>query len=300
MADQAEKLRSMIESAKKRRGEKTKDFGKPSTLKFGDARIIAVSSGKGGVGKTNITLNLAIALSKMGKKVIVIDADLGLANIDVLIGLMPKYNLFHLLEGKRTIDDIIVEGPMGVKIVSGGSGIRELANLDESKLSALIDGLEILNARSDYILIDTGAGISDGVLGFIKASTDLFVVLSPDPASITDAYAVLKNVAGEQENIHVIVNRALSIKEAGEVYDKLARASNRFLGIELKNLGQVLEDPNVISAIRDQKPFLIKYPNTAASKSIELIAHVLINGESEIPKNGGFGTFIQRLFGKKD
>lgn len=297
MVDQAEKLRQMIESAKKKRKKDSEDDAL-NPLKKGDARIIAVASGKGGVGKTNISLNLSIALSKLGNKVIIIDADLGLANVDVLLGIIPKYNLSHLLEKKRSLDDIIVEGPEGIKIVSGGSGVLELANLSEDKLELLIETLSYLNDKSDYIIIDTGAGIGSPVMSFIKASSDLIVVLTPDPASMTDAYAVLKNAGSEKQNISVIINRVLSANEANEVFEKISGACNRFLNLKIKKLGHVLEDSSVISAIRKQTPFYIKYPNTGASKCVELIARTL-DGETGAKSSGnGFTDFIKRLLGK--
>ncbi len=297
MVDQAQKLRQMIEnSQKKRKGISENRHN--DRLKSGDARIIAVASGKGGVGKTNVSLNLAILLSKLGNRVIVIDADLGLANIDVLLGMIPKYNFSHLLDGKRTLDDIILNGPEGVKIVSGGSGIVGLANLEEEKLEILIDNLALLNDKSDYMIIDTGAGISSPVMGFIRAASELFVVLTPDPASITDAYALLKNIGGENRDVSIIINRVQSAAEANEVYEKLSVACLKFLGLKVKKLGYILEDVNVINSIRQQKPFSINYPKTAASKCVELMART-IDGDGSVEKQDDtFGGFIKRLFGK--
>ncbi len=299
MQDQAQKLREMIEEAKKARLEK--EAGEPKVAKESDARIIAVSSGKGGVGKTNVTVNLAIALAKMGKEVYIIDADLGLANVDVLLGLIPKYTLFHIMNAEKTIDEVIVEGPAGIKIVSGGSGIRELANMSGDKLRSLIRNFEMLNDRADYIFIDTGAGISDAVLSFIKAANDLFVVVSPDPASITDAYALLKNINSEQENISIIVNSARTKREADEVFKRLEIVCDRFLKLTINKIGYVLEDANVRNASREQKAFFLEYPNSGASNCINLISHKIEKREDEVnikEKEGRFANFINKFLSK--
>ncbi len=297
MADQAEKLRKMIEEAQKER-DKEKDSS-IEKFKKGDARIIAVSSGKGGVGKTSITVNLAVALSKLGNEVYVIDADLGLANVDVLLGLIPKYTLFHLINSERSLDDVIIEGPSGVKIVSGGSGIRELANLPEEKVYNLIKNLAVLNKKADYILIDTGAGISDMVLDFIKASNDLFVVVTPDAASITDSYALLKNISKSQENVYVIVNKVESSREADEVFSRLEIVCKRFLKLDIQKLGYILDDFKVKDASKNQKAFFVEYPNSAASNCLKLISHRLSKVEIEDKKEGRFASFIKHVFSKK-
>lgn len=296
MSDQAEKLRQMIEKSKKDRKKPVAESDKTPSLTAKTAEIIAVSSGKGGVGKSNISLNLAIALSKMDRKVVIIDADLGLANIDVILGLIPKYNLMHLIEGKRSIDEVILEGPAGINIISGGSGIKELANLSGEKLDKLIASLESLYTTHDYMIIDTGAGISDVVLSFIRAASRLFLVLTPDPASITDAYSMLKNIKDDQDNIACIINRVESKNEAIAVFEKLSRASQKFLDLKLSLLGHVLEDSNVIRAVRNQQAFFLDYPNTAASKCISFLANSL-EGETDDTKNKlSFGGFIKKLF----
>ncbi len=299
MEDQAQKLRKMIEEAQKSRQDS--DDEQIKALKDTDSRIIAVSSGKGGVGKTSLTVNLAIALAKKGKEVYIIDADLGLANVDVLLGLIPTYTLYHIMNSEKTLDEVVVEGPRGIKIVSGGSGIRELANMSKDKLYSLIKSLQLLNDRADYIFIDTGAGISDAVLSFIRAANDLLVVVSPDPASITDAYALLKNVSEEQKNISIIINSVRSKKEADDVFKRLEIVCNSFLKLKINKIGHVLEDQNVRNASREQKPFYLEYPSSGASNCIELISHRLEKSEDEADKeikDSRFTNFINKFLAK--
>ena len=219
MTDQAFRLRELINV---KRNDATES-------KMTDARIIAVSSGKGGVGKTSVTVNLAIALSNLGNKVTIIDADLGLANVDILMGLIPRYTLSHVIKLEKKLEEIIVEGPSGIQIVSGGSGVMDLVNLNEDELSALILGLEHLNNDSDYILIDTGAGLNSSVISFIQAAQEVVVVVTSDPTSITDAYALIKNIQDLDVKIKIVVNRIDSNKEGTEVFHKIDLAANKFL-----------------------------------------------------------------------
>jgi len=288
MTDQAFKLRALINE------------NSPEKLGFGDARIIAVSSGKGGVGKTNLTVNLGIALSKMNEKVTIIDADLGLANIDILLGLVPRYTLTHVLKREKDLSEIMVEGPNGISIVSGGSGVMDMVNLSQDELSRLIESLEKINNESDYILIDTGAGLSHSVLSFIKASQELVVVVTSDPTSITDAYALIKNVGDINSNIKVVVNRIESNKEGQEVFSKLNTATSKFLGIELESIGYIYEDHNVKKSVKKQVPFLIGFPNSLASRGVELVAENLKRNSTYSQPSGGFSTLIKRIFKGKN
>lgn len=264
-----------------------------------DARIITISSGKGGVGKTNFTVNLGIALAKQGKNITIIDADLGLANVDVLFGLVPKYNLSHVIKGEIPVQDIIVKGLHDINIISGGSGIMDLIDLDSEQLEKLIHSLAYFNAVSDYILIDTGAGLSKSVLSFIDAASDVIVVITPDPTSITDAYALVKNIVmDDQKKIKLIINRVESNEEGDEVFGKMQQAVSKFLNRELENLGYIFEDNNLKRAVRRQIPLLEAYPRAIASKGIENIAYNLDNNGKYNKNNHSFRSFLNKLINK--
>lgn len=286
MIDQAHNLRELIKKSKK--------IEKPE-LKKNDARFLCVSSGKGGVGKSNITLNVSIKLASMGKRVLIIDADLGLSNIEVLLGVMPKYNLSHILNGQRNITEIIMS-VYDVDIISGGSGILDVTNLSAENLERLIEAFKSLNDLYDYIFIDTGAGIDRAVMSFISAVDEVIIIVSPDPTSITDAYALIKNANFEQKQVFVVVNMSENITEGRNVYDKLQRACNNFLGLTIGNLGIVVHDFNVVKAVRAQTPFVQEYPHCAASKSLAMIADNLENKENKVPSENRFGNFMSRLF----
>jgi flagellar biosynthesis protein FlhG len=288
MTDQAFRLRELINVNKS-----------PAKSESNDARIIAVSSGKGGVGKTNFTVNMAIALSKLGKKVTIIDADLGLANIDILLGLVPRYTLTHVIKKEKKINEIEVEGPNGIRIISGGSGVMDLVNLTQDELETLIESFEYLNQDSDYILIDTGAGLNHSVISFIEASQELIVVVTSDPTSITDAYALIKNIKHLGVSIKVVVNRIESNKEGYEVFHKINSATTKFLDYQMESIGFIYEDANVKKSVKNQIPFLIGYPNALASKGIELIAYNLENNSNYSQPAGGFSKFIKRIFKNK-
>ncbi len=293
MKDQAQRLRELISNAKDTR-QSVEDLSQPSVKS--DARVIAISSGKGGVGKTNITVNLGLALSKLNKRVVIIDADLGLANIDVILGLIPKYNLLHLLHHQKTLEDITIHGPLGLRLISGGSGVMDLVNLADEDMQRLVNSLESLNETADYILVDTGAGINKSVLSFIDAAQEVIMVITPDPTSITDAYAVIKNITHVNKNIRVIINKAETHKEGYDVFHKINAATQRFLHLNLESLGILLEDPSVIKAVKLQKPFLLYAPHAIASKGIELIAYNLENNCSYVKEMNQFSVFVKRLF----
>lgn len=289
MTDQAFKLRELINVNNSDSVEEENE----------DARIIAISSGKGGVGKTSFTVNLAIALSNFNKKVSIIDADLGLANIDILMGLVPRYSLNHVLKLEKTLEEILIEGPNGIKIISGGSGVMDLVDLDQEELNALIDGLEYLNKDSDYILIDTGAGLNSSVLSFIQAAQEVVVVITSDPTSITDAYALIKNIKDLDISIKIVVNRIESNKEGIEVFQKINSATKKFLDFNLESIGYIYEDSNVKKSVKSQIPFMIKYPNSLASKGVELIAYNVNNNTSYSNNAKRFSRFIKKIFNNK-
>ncbi len=285
--DQAQKLRDIVQESS------------PESVNRHDARIITVASGKGGVGKTNFTVNMAIALAKLNKRVTIIDADLGLANVDVLFGIVPKYNLSHVVKGEIPVQDCIFKGPYDLNIISGGSGIMDLIDLDQNQLEKLIHSLLYFNDVSDYILIDTGAGLSKSVLSFVDAASDVIVVITPDPTSITDAYALIKNIVKEDDKkIKLIINRVDSNEEGDEVFNKLEQAVSKFLSKELENMGYIFEDSNLKKAVRKQMPVIEAYPRAISSKGIENIAYNLENNSKYIKSAHSFKTFINKLINK--
>ena len=269
MLDQAENLRRLA----------NKDNSKKK------AKIITITSGKGGVGKSNFVVNMGITLHKKGKKVLIFDADIGMGNDDVLMGVLPRYNVFDLLEGKD-INEVVVEGPYGINLLPGGSGINYIENLEEKERLAFIEKLTSLD-EYDYIFIDTGAGINKNVLAFIACSEETIVITTPEPTSLTDAYSLIKATDHFKltDTANVIVNRAFSIKDGEETYNKLKRAVDKFLTIKINYLGSISEDRKLVEGVRAQVPFTILYPKCDASRSIERISNKLI-GDASVENMG--------------
>jgi len=261
-------------------------------------RIIVITSGKGGVGKTSLSVSLAIALAQDGKSVTMIDADLGLANINVILGIIPKYNLYHVIKGKKKLRDIIIEVPEGIKIIAGASGFHQLANLDAKQREDFIGSISEL-ANDDYLIIDTGAGISQNVLSFILASDEIIVVTTPEPTAITDAYGIIKTIASHnnEKQIRLIVNRAQSVTEGQRVAQRVINIAGQFLNVSVENLGFVYEDAYVPKSVRNQKPFIVGYPKSKASGCVKVIADRINNKEIDNDKNGGVSSFIRNLLG---
>lgn len=269
--DQAEKLRKMV-----------KEQAAPRNV----ARVITVTSGKGGVGKSSISVNLAIALSRLGNRVIVLDADFGLANVEVMLGIRPQYNLADLMFRGKTLKDIITEGPENIGFISGGSGIQELTNLSKDQIVYLIQKLVELDERADIIIIDTGAGIADSVLEFVAASSEVLLVATPEPTSITDAYALLKtlnrktDVSLQDTVIKMIANRIDDYEEGKELYDKLSLVVSKFLDLKLEYLGAVPQDSSVSKAVMRQKPAIALYPNSQFSRTLSYFADILCENDT--------------------
>lgn len=270
--DQAEKLRNMV-----------KENNAPRHI----ARVITVTSGKGGVGKSSISVNLALGFSKLGKRVIILDADFGLANIEVMLGIRPAYNLADLMFRGKSLTDIITQGPENIGFISGGSGIQELTNLTKDQIVYLVQKLAELDEIADIIIIDTGAGIHDAVLEFVAASSEVLLIATPEPTSITDAYALLKTLnkktdfTGENTVIKMIANRIDSFEEGKELYEKLNMVVNKFLDVKLEFLGAMPQDTNVSKAVIKQKPAILLYPNSPFSIMINDFADTLCNHEIE-------------------
>ncbi|MBB6216495.1 flagellar biosynthesis protein FlhG [Anaerosolibacter carboniphilus] len=299
MNDQAQRLREIINNLKQNNSETIMDQGKINTMNEKDARVITITSGKGGVGKSNFTINLGLALRKLGFSVAILDADLGLANIDVIIGLIPKYSLAHVIRKEKTIKEVMTEGPQGIKIISGGSGLRELVNLTEEQLNHLIENLKVIGKETDFILIDTGAGISHSVLSFVNATDEVILVTTPEPTAITDAYAMIKNIVTEdaEKRIRLLINRVENNQEGLDIYNKLNTAAQRFLNITLEQLGYLYDDTVVSKSVKSQKPFILNYPNSLVSQGINSIASRIINEQiTEVFEVSGFKRFINKFF----
>lgn len=266
--DQADKLREKVEQLKEQA---------PS------ARVIAVTSGKGGVGKTSLSVNLALQMQAQGKKVVILDADFGLANVEIMLGIRPQYNLADLIYNGKSIEEIITEGPNGVGFISGGSGVQDLVNLDKEKLQNLIAKLVKLDSLYDVIIIDTGAGIADSVIEFVLSSPEVLLVVTPEPTSITDAYSLLKAVNRkkefnrEQKSIKVVANRVSGEEEASEIYDKISVVVSKFLNIQLEYLGYIPIDKQLTNAVVEQKPIAIYYPNCESALRIKGICAKLLD-----------------------
>ncbi len=282
MADQAERLRAIVKENKN---------------SVNSARVITITSGKGGVGKTNFAINLGITLSKLGKKILLVDADLGLANVDVMLGMIPKYNLGHVLLGEKKIADIIINGPSGMKIIPSSSGMYELANLGDKKLTQCLEHLNELEKTTDIILIDTGAGLSKNVLKFVLAAGEVIIITTPEPTAITDAYGIIKVIAASKRDlpIRIVINMVKNEKEAGEVMERLSAVSQCFLRMDLVSLGFIPLDAVVPKAVKEQRPFVIGHPNSAVAQSIHQIATQLINGDTEVTTTSL--SFFERLIG---
>lgn len=257
-------------------------------------KVFCVSSGKGGVGKSNFTLNLGISLCDEGKKVVIIDADIGLANLEILIGVVSKYNLLDILERNMSIEEILIDGPNGIKFISGGSGITQLANVDKLKLDKFIQSISRLGDIADYILIDTGAGISDLLTSFSSISDEVMIVTTCEPTAIADAYALIKVLVSRNINkkINIVINKADNKPEADSVFKNLSTVSKKFVNVDLSYLGYINNDSAVAKAVKVQKPFIKYNENSRASKSIRRITSALLN---EQEKNRDFGGFLTRL-----
>jgi len=260
-------------------------------------KVIAVTGGKGGVGKTNVTLNLAMAMAQMGKKVLVLDADLGLANCDVMLGLRVEKNLFHVLAGDVELDDILIEGPFGIKIVPATSGTQSMTELSPAEHAGLIRAFSELRTAFDVLLVDTAAGISDMVLSFSRASQDVLVVVCDEPSSITDAYALMKILSREHavQRFKIVANMVRSLKEGQELFAKLSRVTDRFLDVSLELVATIPFDENVRKAARKQRAFVDAFPKTPASLAVKTLATRAVQWPVPPTASGHLEFFLEQL-----
>lgn len=268
----------------------------PALPSTSSARVIVVTSGKGGVGKTNITVNLALALAKREKRTVLFDADLGMANVDVILGVSPKAHLGDVVAGRKTLDDVLLPISEHLHIVPGGSGIHELADLEQDKLNGFIRQMAALEDRADFILVDTGAGISRGVLNFVLAAHEILVVTTPEPTAITDAYGLIKSI--DQHNplaqVRLIINMAESEQEARAVAQKLIMIVDRFLEVDVSFLTHIEKDPQVSRSVLQQQPFYHAFPYGPSTRRINLLASLLIDPhEGEVLREAPAGFFAR-------
>lgn len=292
MQDQAEKLREMV-----RRLRVDVPATEGSGVRRRVCRRVAVTSGKGGVGKTNLSVNLAIALSRKGLRVLLVDADLGLANVDVMLGIIPQYTLAHVVQGQRRLEEVILEGPEGVRLVASGSGgVQELAEMGESQRARFLQSLEGLEADVDVLLIDTGAGIHRNVLSFALAADEVLLVTTPEPTALMDAYGMIKVLHRERPDVHIrlTVNQAGSAAEADEAARKLVVLARRFLGFEIEVLAHLPRDTGVWQAVKRQRPVLLSAPASPFASAVQRLADSLTAG-SGAGEAGAVGQFFRRV-----
>lgn len=262
------------------------------------AKVLAITSGKGGVGKTNISANLAICLAASQKKVLLVDTDLSLGNLDIVMGVHSKYNISHLLNGRKTVEEIIYAGPEGLEIIYGASGLQDLANIDEFRRHRLLEELSRLQSDFDAMVIDTAAGISRQVIGFCLAADHVLVVTTPEAPAMTDAYAMIKTLVGNglSGQVSLIVNMADTIAEGKKTYRQIARVAEQFLSTHVYYAGVLLKDERLSSAIRLRKPVVLAYPKARISSSLAALAAKLGNGLVAAPAGEGFFKKVVDLF----
>ncbi|HYS82846.1 MAG TPA: MinD/ParA family protein [Anaeromyxobacteraceae bacterium] len=280
--DQAERLRELV------RGRAP---GAPPL------RVVAVTSGKGGVGKTHVACNLAVLAARAGRRVLVLDADLGLANADIVLGVAPHYHLGHLLEGSVPLDDILAEGPEGVRVLAASTGVQELTQLDDRQKLRLVSALDAIEDRFDLVLIDCGAGIGDNVLFFAGAAQEALLVISPEPTSLTDAYAAVKVLSqqGGVERFSVVVNPVPTEAQGREVFGTLTRVTDRFLTARVSFLGWIPRDENLQRALMAQRPVVDLFPRSPSSRALGDLARTLLERPPPPSLPGGLKFLWQRL-----
>ncbi len=294
MQDQATRLRQLVGDKTEYKTLVTEDNS--ASLRTG-AKVLAVTSGKGGVGKTNITVNLAIALKRAGKKVLVIDADLGMANVDVVLGSRSHKHLLNLLEDGVELNNVLINGPYGVKYISGGSGIEKAIDFSMEQRQLLMQKLAACGSQADIILLDTGAGLGKNVMDFVLAADEVLLITTPEPTALTDAYAMMKaySMYAKEKNLRLIINRVYDEQESKDVAAKLKQTAERFLQMPIDCLGYVYEDSAVMRSVRQQTPFLVANANCTAAKCIEALAASLLYGREMTVKRGWKG-FLQEIF----
>ncbi len=260
-------------------------------------RVIAVASGKGGVGKTNVSVNLSVRMAQQGKRVLLMDADLGLANVDLMLGLKPQFNLSHVFSGEKGLEDIIVDGPEGLKIIPASSGVSRMADLSPAEHAGLIQAFSELRQPLDVLVVDTAAGVSDSVVSFVKAAQEVIIVVCDEPASITDAYALIKvlNTEHGMQRFHILANMAHSREEGQQLYRKIAGVCDRFLDVTLGFLGMIPFDPRLKQAVQKQQPVVQAWPGSDAARAFDEVARRIDRWPLPRGPQGHLEFFVERL-----
>lgn len=295
MEEQAEELRKLMSDEPELKSESSKKEKKNS-----NTRIIAITSGKGGVGKTNFAVNMAIAYAQLGKKVILIDGDLGMANVNVLLNIVPQYNLMHVINKKKTMKEIVMDTEFGIKFIAGANGFSKIANLTVEELEYFANQFATLG-NADIIIIDTGAGIANNVLQFVAAADEVIVVTTPEPTAITDAYGIIKIITTEivdrTVDLKLIVNRVHSADEGKRISERIISIAGQFLGYKVEYLGFVYEDSVVQASVIRQKPFIVVNPTSKPSVCLKHIVGRIEKTEPEY--NEGVKSFLKKFLGGK-
>jgi len=295
MEEQAEDLRALMESASEHTVKTV-----PAEKKNHAAHIIAVTSGKGGVGKTNVSVNLAIAYAQAGKKVILVDADLGMANVNVLLNIVPQYNLMQVINRQKTMKDIILDTEFGIKFIASANGFSKIANLDVGQLDYFAEQFCSLD-NADIIIIDTGAGIANNVLQFVAAVDEVYIVTTPEPTAITDAYGMIKIITTEivdhEVHLKLLVNRVHSADEGRRISERIINIVGQFLNYKVEYIGFVYDDPVVTASVIRQKPFMVLSPSSKPSMCIKHIVSRL--EKTEIRENDGVSSFLKKFLGRR-
>ena len=260
-------------------------------------RAIAVTGGKGGVGKTNVSVNLGVAAAEMGQQVLLLDADLGLANIDVVLGLHPQYDLSHVMRGERTLEEVLIEGPSGLQVIPGASGVQALAELSPAEHTGLIRAFSEVACDTDLLIVDTAAGISDTVLSFSRAAHEIVVVVCDEPASITDAYAIIKLLSRDHghRRFRILANMVRTAQEGRELYNKMCRVTDRYLDVTLGFMGAVPFDDSLRKAVRTQRPVVQAFPRSRVAQVFRNLAKKIETWPQPSGANGQVQFFVERL-----
>ncbi len=274
------------------------EIEKPASPRDGLKRVIAVTSGKGGVGKTNVSINLGLGLAALDRRVLILDADLGMANVDVMLGLRAKKTLADVMDGSCELKDIILQGPKNVKIIPASSGIKRMAELSVTEHAGMIYAFSALSEMTDVLIIDTAAGISDSVVNFCTAAQEIVVVVCNEPASITDAYAMIKvlNTQYNQNHFRVLVNMAHSANEGVKLFEKLVEVTRRFLDVSLELIGTVPYDPNIRKAVQRQKAVIEYFPQSSSSLAFKKLAEQADKWPLPTHASGNLEFFVEQMF----